>query len=123
MSVPAKDLWGRDFVGSAVRLEGGNPTPISRPRGIHVSFASKGKGVGWEIGCNENGAKAQITANRLRLGTSGGTLVGCDQQVEFEEAWLGQFFESDPYWRLDGRRLTLTSGDAVVELEGWRRRS
>jgi heat shock protein HslJ len=110
-------LWGRAFTASSV-TEGGKPRPVVGRHGITVTFdrSRTRRMLYWDAGCNRFGARVEITATELHdVGTTAGTLVGCEPQLEKQDRWLGNFFESGPGWRLTGSQLTLTSDRAVIE--------
>jgi heat shock protein HslJ len=112
------DLWGRAFAASSL-TEGGKPRPVVGRHGITVTFdrSRTRRMLYWDAGCNRFGARLEITATELHdVGPTAGTLVGCEPQLEKQDRWLGNFFESGPRWRLTGSRLTLTSDGAVIEL-------
>jgi heat shock protein HslJ len=112
------DLWGRTFTATAVS-EGQEPRPLATGTRIRVTF-DKFKGrqmVGWVAGCNGTGGNVQITADRLLIGRTNTTLIGCPDDRQEQDEWLAHFFGSNPNWRLSDGRLTLTSDEAVIELE------
>jgi hypothetical protein len=117
-------LWGRTFVVVAI-TEGGQPKlVVPDPHPWTTSFVYRSdldppqRQIGWRWGgCNRMGADVEVKPDRLRLLAGiGGTAVGCPHE-ESDEVWSREFFSSDPYWRLEGDRLWLWSGDTVVELE------
>jgi heat shock protein HslJ len=112
------ELWGFKFTSTAV-TEGGEPRPLVRDTHIRLGFIRHGRrnGVGWSAGCNSTGAKAWVTADELHLRHLVSTLIGCPRDLQHQDKWLSEFFRSDPSWRLSDRRLTLTSGGTVIELE------
>jgi heat shock protein HslJ len=114
----AEDLWGRTFVSAAV-TEDGEPRPLVPDTRIRVTF-EQGDGrrvAGWHAGCNHFGADVRIAADNLRLGTIGGTEIGCSDALQQQDVWLAEFFGSDPEWSLSGDRFTLSSDATVIELK------
>jgi heat shock protein HslJ len=73
--------------------------------------------MGWEAGCNGAGTKVRITDEELHPRLIASTLIGCAADLATQDAWLSQFFGSNPSWRLSDGRLTLTSGGTVIELQ------
>ncbi len=59
----------------------------------------------------------EITRDDLRLGTIGGTEIGCSDEFQQQDEWLVEFFGSDPEWSLSGDRLRLSSDATVIELK------
>ena len=53
----------------------------------------------------------------LRLGTIGGTEIGCSDELQQQDEWLAEFFGSDPAWSLSDDRLRLSSDATVIELK------
>jgi heat shock protein HslJ len=114
----AEGLWDRTFVSVTV-TEGDEPRQLVPDTRIEVTFEEReNQGVvRWAAGCNAFGGEVEITADRLLLGEVGGTEMGCRDQFQEQDEWLLGFFDSDPHWRLSDDRLTLTSGETVIELE------
>lgn len=105
----------RDFVATSV--EGTPAPPISEPAAVHVSFTKPaGRAISWEANCNSFFATVRVGARRLKLSEAGGTLVGCEPALEREDEWLNRFFESDPYWGVEGAALLLRSDGRVMKL-------
>lgn len=114
-----EELWGRTFSSVSVTDERSDDEPES----VTVGFEKREDGniVRWS-GCNATGSIAHITTERIRLdtGPQDSTTIGCPPEEEEGDRWLLNFFGSDPYWELDGDRLTLTSanGSKEILLEG-----
>jgi heat shock protein HslJ len=115
----AADLWGRTFVSVAV-TEDGESRPLVAGTRIKVTFEKRegGGGLRWQADCNIQGAGVEITPDRLVL-TEGvsGTAQDCGDELHRQDEWLADFFGSDPYWFLTDKRLALTTGETVIELE------
>jgi heat shock protein HslJ len=111
-------LWGRKFR-STVVTEAGAPRPLVPGTRIGLAFEkSKGRRtIGWSAGCNQAGAKVRVTADELQIGQIASTLIGCPASLQEQDEWLGQFFDSNPRWRLSDSQLTLSSGETVIELK------
>lgn len=111
-------LRDRSFRATSVTRDG-EPRPIVAGTTIDVGFTGEGRGdlIFWRSGCNTAGGPVVITADRLDVGEAAGTQIGCEEARAEQEAWVNAFFGSDPFWRADGARLTLTSGSTVIELE------
>lgn len=117
-SPKARDIWGRNFIVTSIAA-GDDEPPVARPIYIRISFGSeRDHGIGWQGRCNSFGADVRFTATEMRIGEIGGTLIGCEPEVEEEDEWLSGFLGGHPEWRLDGERLQLTSDEATLELKG-----
>lgn len=115
---PGGVLVGRGFRSVSVR-EGDRPRELVEGTRIEVSFERRGDHdvVRWRAGCNTSGAEVRIEADRLRIRPGGGTDVGCEERRHRQDEWVSEFFQADPFWELEGDRLTLTSQDVVMEFE------
>ena len=116
-----EDLWGRWFISTAV-TEDGEPRPLVPDTRIRVIFEERDdRGVvQWRAGCNFFGADLEVMAGSLSVGEIGSTEMACRDDLQEQDDWLADFFDSDPRWRLSDDRLMLTSDEAVVELEASR---
>lgn len=120
-SPSAEELWEREFVAISVTGRGGRQPPVHQPPEIKLGFGSEqAHNVGWTARCNDFGADARVTATRIEVEPAFGTEIGCPGGQEREDEWLLRFMDSDPEWRLDGNKLTLTSNRAQIEWEGQR---
>lgn len=115
----SKDLWGREFVAATVTQDG-EARPLAPGTPVEVEFAKEERGevVRWSS-CNLSGSLVDITEERLVLleDEPPSTLMGCTDEFNEQLEWLTSFFVTDPYWVLDGDRLTLSSEETVIELE------
>lgn len=116
-------LWDRRFLVVAVS-ENGQPRPLEpdrRPWPTEFSYRPGNepeRQVGWRWGgCNGYGAPIEVSRDRLLLDGYAGTAAMCSEEENKQEEWALRFFASDPYWRVDGDRLWLWSGETIVELE------
>lgn len=115
----ARDVWGRHFVVTSVSGEDEEP-PIARPIYIRLSFGTeKDHSVGWQASCNSFGGSVHFTATQMKVDQLGGTLVGCEPEVEEEDEWLTHFMEGDPEWHLEGEHLQLVADSGTIELKGF----
>lgn len=115
----AEVLWGQTFAAtSVVALPDEPEPPVRRPPHITITFGrERTQGVGWNVGCNSNGGRVRITATRLLVRGSGGTLIGCPEEVLEEEKWLSALMNAEPKWNIEGDELTLIGNGAEVTLE------
>jgi heat shock protein HslJ len=59
----------------------------------------------------------RVTADELQIGQIASTLIGCPANLQDQDEWLGEFFDSNPRWRLSDSQLMLSSGETVIELK------
>lgn len=119
-SPAARALWGRNFVVTSISpSRAGVDPPVAEPYHIRLWFSGEPRhAVSWKARCNSIGADARITARRMEIKMNLTTLIGCPPREGREDLWLDRFFESDPSWRLDGKRLLLVSDGVTIELRG-----
>jgi heat shock protein HslJ len=99
--------------------ENGEPRPLVAGTRIELTFEARDEdgSLALRAGCNILGAGLRITPSRLVVDAVGGTEMGCADELHRQDRWVASFFGSDPAWRLDGDRLTLTSDATVIELD------
>lgn len=113
----ARDLWGRNFVATAVVGSEGSDPPVHQPPEIRIAFSSEGyHAISWTARCNSFGGAVRITATKLEVEQAGGTLIGCPDGRHEEDQWLSGFMESGPEWDLQGGKLRLVTASAEIEL-------
>lgn len=115
-STPADELMGRTFISTEATTRG-EPRPLVDGEPIRLTFerSQRRDSIGWSATCNSAGSTVEITPDRLEIGTIASTLMGCPPHEARQDGWLGDFFAADPEWVLDDGKLTLTSGDSVIE--------
>ncbi|WP_410872271.1 META domain-containing protein [Nocardia sp. A7] len=67
-------------------------------------------------GCNSAGGTVDLSNHVLRTSSLAGTLMACPGERGRADAWQHDFLDSEPTWRLDGDRLTLTGRSVTVHL-------
>ncbi|MFC9471223.1 META domain-containing protein [Nocardia sp. NPDC056952] len=67
-------------------------------------------------GCNSAGGTVDLSNHILHTSPLASTLMACPGDRERADAWQSDFLESDPTWRLDGDRLTLTGKSVTIHL-------
>lgn len=119
-SPSARDIWGRHFIATSVAGEDDEDLPLARPVYIRVIFSNeRDHSIGWQARCNSFGGDVRFTATEMKVGEVGSTLVGCFGEQGEEDQWLSDFMQADPEWRLEGKRLRLTSDSGTIELKGF----
>lgn len=67
-------------------------------------------------GCNTSSGTVDLSNHILHTSPLAGTLMACTGDRGRADAWQNTFLESDPTWRLDGDKLTLTGKTVTVHL-------
>jgi hypothetical protein len=116
-----QDLWGRRFVSVSILPDGQSSLPAAAtPISVRFELRDNAGVLMWER-CNSWGSKVRIDPQRLKVLTNRYYNLDVSEQgcsaYPSEERWLARFFLADPYWALDGNRLTLSSGETTIELE------
>jgi heat shock protein HslJ len=108
------DLAGRTFVSTGV-TQAGQPYDLVKGSRITVSF-DDGR-VSANAGCNSMSGGASLDGGILTVDSGGlaTTEMACDQPLMDQDTWLSGVLTSGPTVTLDADRLTLASGDTVVE--------
>jgi heat shock protein HslJ len=108
----AGTLAGREFL-----LDGSEGFEAVPGTTLRVSFSEGEQGdvFGFSAGCNSHSGSYRIRDGALLLSNVTSTLIGCPQNLAQQDHTLSEFFGSQPMVILDGDRLTLTSGDVVLE--------
>lgn len=116
---PAADsgapLWGHRFDAIAATDDG---QPRDPQPGTLVGFwKGDSANVYWSGGCNRIGSTVTVTADRLAVADGGeATSVACDGTREDADRWMTDLMRSDPYWTLNGDRLTIRNDHLTLEL-------
>ena len=108
-------LVGREFV--SAKDWSGNGSSFSTP--VTVRFAADAT-MTWQATCNTAGADVEIAVDRLIVGTISSTSMGCSSAGLSQDEDLSAFFEVNPRWQLNGRRLVLQSDSVDVTLRSTR---
>ena len=116
----SQDLWGSSFESVSV-TEGGEPSslPGATPVSLRLERRENEDVVMW-AGCRFWGAEVRVGAGRLDVVAEDYYELDVIEQgctSASDDRWLAEFFLEDPTWSLEGTRLTLASGDTVIELE------
>jgi heat shock protein HslJ len=107
------DLAGRAFVSTSV-TEGDEPYDLVT--GTHINLAFSDTGISATAGCNHLSGDATYAGSVLVIDGAGlaMTEMGCEPALMDQDTWLADILDSEPTVRLDGDRLTVTSGDIVI---------
>jgi heat shock protein HslJ len=108
------DLAGASFVSTQV-TKGGDDYPLVR--GTHISLQFFDSRLSAQAGCNILGGDASLRGDVIDVdGGLSMTEMGCDRGLMRQDDWLAGLLGASPVATLNDDRLTLTSGDTVVEL-------
>ncbi|MFD3706830.1 META domain-containing protein [Nocardia sp. NPDC058658] len=100
---------GHTYISTEVvgdKIPGGGPMTLTFTDG-RISASS---------GCNSAGGTVDLSNHVLHTSPLAGTLMACPGDRANADAWQSTFLESDPTWRLDGDRLTLTGKSVTIHL-------
>lgn len=84
-----------------------------------MSFEKREDGdvVRWRAACNTSGGLVAVTPDRIKMDDDiVSSAIGCPGPPQQQDDWLNGFVVSDPYWELEGDRLTLHTSEDVIEL-------
>lgn len=109
-----RDLTGRTFLSESVTEDGQARALVDGTR-ISLAFTTDGQ-VAANAGCNHLTGEVTIDEDRLDVGLTARTEVGCDPELHTQDEWLAEFLQSSPFWTLDGDRLTLTAAGTEIVL-------
>jgi heat shock protein HslJ len=107
------DLANASFLSTHV-TKGGSEYPLVQ--GTRISLRFWDTRLSAQAGCNILGGDAALRGDVIDV--SGGlsmTEMGCARQLMRQDEWLAGLLSDGPVATLDDDRLTLTSGDTVVE--------
>ncbi|MBA2445924.1 MAG: META domain-containing protein [Nocardioidaceae bacterium] len=107
------DLDGRTFVSTQVRREG-KPHRLASKAPIQLGFSESTLSA--NAGCNHLSGEGSVDADLLVITSMGGTEMGCEPALMKQDEWLVAFLTAGPTVDTHGNNLTLSSGDAKVEL-------
>jgi heat shock protein HslJ len=107
------DLANATYLSTSV-TRGGHD--VSLVPGTRISLRFWDARLSAQAGCNTLGGDAALRGDVIDVG--GGlsmTEMGCARRLMQQDDWLADLLSRGPVARLDDDRLTLTSGDTVVE--------
>jgi hypothetical protein len=120
-------LQNKSFVAVSLRDRNGPKPPISRPRSLEISFTLVGllhPALSWQANCNFYSYRLRAASRRLVTSHEINTQMFClgrpsreVRRPSREDAWLDDFFRSNPRWRLSHGHLKLVAGNRVVRLQ------
>ena len=116
----SQDLWGSSFESVSVTRDGeASSLPGAAPLSLRFERRTNEDVLMWG-GCRFWGAGVRVGSGRLNVVAEDfyeldASEQGCTEATD--DRWLAEFFLEDPTWSLEGARLTLSSGDTVIELQ------
>ncbi|GAB2631414.1 META domain-containing protein [Kribbella swartbergensis] len=108
-------LEGKTYLSTTVTEEGKPKRLVPNSR-IRLTFTDDGRLIA-EAGCNS--MQAPVDTGNGKLSTDGDlamTAMGCDAPRHAQDSWLMNVLKSEPSWKLEDDRLTLTSGGTTILL-------
>ena len=108
-------LTGMTFLSTAVTK---NDQPYPLVGGTRISLQFTDTSISANAGCNHLGGDASYSDGVLVIAGAGMSMteMGCDPPRMDQDSWLAGLLTSRPTVTLDGDRLTVTSGDTVIQL-------
>jgi heat shock protein HslJ len=108
-------LQGKTFLSTAV-TEDGKPKQLVPKSRIRLAFTEDGRLIA-DAGCNSMQSPVDTGDGKLSLDDQlSVTAMGCDQPRHAQDGWLTKILRSEPAWKLEGDRLTITSGGTTISL-------
>jgi heat shock protein HslJ len=107
-------LRGHTYLSTSVTRDG-EPRPLVDGTRITLRFADNGRLL-VDAGCNSMGGSASVSDGSLDVGDMSMTEMGCDPSRHKQDMWVSDLISGTTAWRLDGSRLTLTSGATRIVL-------
>ncbi|WP_169512972.1 META domain-containing protein [Actinopolymorpha alba] len=106
---------GRTFLSTQVTESGKEWRLVSSTR-ISLWFADDGRLVA-NAGCNTMQSPVKLAGGTLVVEDLLTTEMACNPPFRHDQdSWLASFLEAKPRWRLEGDKLTLTSGNTRIAL-------
>jgi heat shock protein HslJ len=108
-------LKGKTYLSTAV-TEDGKPKQLVPNSRVRLTFSDDGRLIA-DASCNSTQSSVDTSNGKLSLGKElATTAMGCDQPRHAQDAWLTKILLSEPTWKLEGDRLTVTSGGTTISL-------
>jgi heat shock protein HslJ len=108
------DLDGLTFFSTQV-TRADQPQPLVD--GTHISLQFSDRGIAANAGCNSMSGDATLSDSVLVVKGVGlaMTEMGCDPALMDQDSWIAGILTAEPTLIHKGDRLTLTSGDTVID--------
>lgn len=108
------DLAGLTFLSTGVTQDG---APYDLVDGSRIMLQFTDSAMAANAGCNHMSGDASVTDGVLMVKGAGlaMTEMGCDPQLMDQDAWLADILTSKPTVTLDSDRLTVASGDIMID--------
>jgi heat shock protein HslJ len=108
-------LKGKVYLSTAV-TEDGKPKELVPNSRVRLSFTDDGRLIA-DAGCNSMQSPVDTGDGKLSLDDNlATTAMGCDQPRHAQDDWLSKILLSEPAWKLEADRLTVTSGGTTIAL-------
>jgi heat shock protein HslJ len=108
-------LKGKVYLSTAV-TEDGKPKQLVPNSRVRLTFSDDGRLIA-DAGCNSMQSPVDTGGGKLSMDDQMAvTAMGCDSPRHAQDGWLMKILRSEPTWKLEGDRLTLTSGGTTISL-------
>jgi heat shock protein HslJ len=114
-SSPSPSLSGKTFLSTAVTADG-KPKELAPQTRVRLQFTDDGRLVA-DVGCNSMQSPVTTSDGKLTLKEQlSMTAMGCPGMQQGQDSWLARILQSTPTWKLDGTKLSVTSGATTIDL-------
>ncbi|MEI8408345.1 MULTISPECIES: META domain-containing protein [unclassified Kribbella] len=108
-------LKGKVYLSTAV-TEDGKPKQLVPNSRVRLTFSDDGRLIA-DAGCNSMQSPVDTGGGKLSLDDNlATTAMGCDAPRHAQDDWLSKILLSEPTWKLEGDKLTVTSGGTTISL-------
>ncbi|MFG1815555.1 META domain-containing protein [Kribbella sp. NPDC049174] len=108
-------LKGNVYLSTAV-TEDGKPKQLVPNSRVRLTFTDDGRLIA-DAGCNSMQSPVDTGGGQLTMDDEiAQTAMGCDPQRHAQDGWLIKVLQSEPTWKLEADRLTVTSGGTTISL-------
>jgi heat shock protein HslJ len=115
-SASGGSLKGKTYLSTAV-TEDGKPKQLVAKTRISLHFTDDGRLIA-DAGCNSMQSPVKTGGGKLAMDDGlAMTDMGCDGRRHAQDDWLSKVLSADPTWKLDGDRLTVSSGGTAITLQ------
>jgi heat shock protein HslJ len=108
-------LSGNTYLSTSI-TEGGTSKKLADNTRVKLGFVDDGR-LNADAGCNSMQAPVSTSGGKLTLKEPAAmTDMGCPDGRQQQDAWLTEFLQKKPTWKLDGSTLTLAADGTTIVL-------
>jgi len=108
-------LKGKVYMSTAV-TEDGTPKQLVGNSQVRLTFTDDGRLIA-SAGCNSMQSPVDTGDGKITVDREiASTAMGCDEPRHAQDGWLMKILQSEPAWKLEADRLTVTSGGTTISL-------